>query len=215
MSTVIPVQEPIFAFTSAKTFDEYCQSQPGESRRLLQRIFASVRLDPETQLYLATYTVWLTAVLIVEDQTPDTAMIAPILERIADACPRLVLRILSPVDDLAAVNELADDELDLEEELDDIDLPLLLLFDEEWNQQAHWGPRPATAEERLDQWLAAHPVYQTLLDDESIDSIEDSPELEKLVDELTHQMRLWYNNDLTAACVEEIRALLVALESNG
>ncbi|MBI3958700.1 MAG: thioredoxin family protein [Chloroflexi bacterium] len=211
MSTVIPVQEPIFAFTAGETFHEFCNAQPLELAGLLRRIFASTRIDPDTQLYLTTYPTWLTCVVIVEDQTPDTAMIVPILVRMADACPRLELCILSTTMDLTAINELMDDDLDLEEDIDDLDLPLLIFFDEEWNQQAQWGPRPVAAEKRLDAWLAAHPVYEKLLED---DSNDDSPALERLVEQLTHQMRLWYNDDLTAACVGEIRAILEKLESN-
>lgn len=210
MSSVIPIQEPIFAFTSGETFQEFCHAQPLELGGLLRRVFAGTRIDPETQLYLATYPNWLTCVVIVEDQTPDTVMIVPILARIADACSRMDMRILTTTMDLTAINDLADDDLDLEEYLDDIDLPLVIFFDEEWNQQARWGPRPAAAEKRLEEWLAAHPVYARLLEDEES---EDSPELEQLVDELTHRMRLWYKDDLTGACVGEIRAILERLEA--
>lgn len=209
MSSVIPIQEPIFAFTSGETFDEFCAAQPLALAGLLRRIFAGTRIGPEHQLYLATYPTWLTCVVIVEDQTPDTVMIVPILARITEACSRMDMRILITSMDLTAINELVDDDLDLEEYLDDIDLPLVLFFDEEWNQQARWGPRPAAAEKRLEAWLASHPVYAKLLEDEMND---DSPELEKLVDALIHQMRFWYNEDLTAACVGEIRAILEKLE---
>ena len=210
MSTVISVQEPIFAFTSGETFTQYCNAQPVALAGLLRRIFASARIEPETQLYLATYPNWLTSVVIVEDQTPDTTMILPILVRIAETCSRMELRILSTDMNLTALNELVDDDLDLEEELDNIDLPLLLFFDEEWNQQARWGPRPAAVEQRLEQWMAAHPAYDALLNDES----DNSPELERLTGQLTHEMRLWYNDGLSAGCVAEIRAVLEKLESN-
>ncbi len=208
MFTLISVQEPVFAFTTGETFAEFCAAQPAELAGLLRRIFAGTRIDPDTQLYLTTYPIWLTCVVIVEDQAPDTALIVPILVRMAEACPRLGLRILSTTMDLTAINELADDDLDLEE--DDLDLPLLLFFDEEWNQQAQWGPRPLAAEKRLDAWLAAHPVYEKLLED---DSNDDALALERLVGQLTHQMRLWYNDDLTNACIGEIRAVLEQLES--
>jgi len=210
MSTVIPVQEPVFAFTSGETFDEFCAAQPQELATLLRRVFAGARIDADTQLYLATYPTWLTCVVLVEDQTPETTIILPILVRLADACPRLELRILSPAMDLTAINELVEEDMDLEEDLDDMDLPLLLFFDEEWNQQARWGPRPAAAEERLESWMTAHPEYEALLEDEESD---DSPELDRLLDVLTHQMRFWYNDDLSKATVAEIRAILEKLES--
>jgi len=211
MSIVIPIQEPVFAFTSGETFDEFCAAQPLELAGLLRRIFAGVRLDPDTQLYLTNFPTWLTAIVIVEDMASDTAMIVPILVRMAEACPRLELRIVSTDMDLTALNELVEEDLDLEDDLDDLDLPLVLFFDEEWNQQARWGPRPAAAEKRLADWLAANPDYEALLDS---DEEEDSSELTRLWEQLIHQMRFWYNDDLTAACMDEIRGILETLEPN-
>lgn len=209
MSTAIPIQEPVFAFTTGETFDEFRAAQPLELAGLLGRIFAGVRLDPDTQLYLTGFPTWLTSVVIVEDMAPDTAMIVPILVRMAEACPRLELRIVSAAMDLTALNELVEEDMDLDEDLDDLDLPLVLFFDEEWNQQARWGPRPAAAEKRLDDWLSANPDYEILLDS---DDEEDPPELAHWVEQLTHQMRFWYNSDLTAACIGEIREILEKLE---
>lgn len=211
MSIVIPIQEPVFAFTSGETFDEFCTAQPPELAGLLRRIYAGVRLDPDTQLYLTNFPTWLTSVVIVEDMTPDTAMIVPILVRMAEACPRLELRIVSTSMNLTALNDLVEEDMDLEEDFDDLDFPLLFFFDEEWNQQARWGPRPAAAEKRLDGWLAANPDYVALLNDEDGD---DSPELAQWMEQLTHQMRFWYNDDLTAACIGEIREILEKLEPN-
>lgn len=211
MSHVISAQEPFFVLTAGMSFSEYCESLPGEQRHALHRLWMGVRLDPETQLYLSTHPVWVNCFVVVEDQTPDTAMIAPILARVADCCPRMELRFFSADGDLSALNEVVDDDLDLEEDLDDLDLPLLLFFDEEWNQVGQWGPRPAAAEDRLDAWLASHPNYVALMDS---DDDEDSPELDTLVEELLHQMRLWYNDDLTDASVAEICEVLKSLESD-
>lgn len=209
MSIVIPMQEPVFAFTAGETFDEFCAAQPSNLASLLRRIFAGVRIDPDTQLYLTNYPIWLTAIVIVEDMAPDTAMIVPILVRMAEACPRLELRIMSTSTNLTALNDLVEEDMDLEEDFDDLEFPLLLFFDDEWNQQARWGPRPGAAEKRLADWLAAHPDYEALLDS---DDGEDSPEFSPLLEQLIHQMRFWYNDDLTAACVDEIRGVLETLE---
>ena len=211
MSIVIPIQEPVFAFTSGETFEEFCAAQPLALAGLLRRIFAGVRIDPDTQLYLTNFPVWLTSVVIVEDMSPDTAMIVPILVRMAEACPRLELRIVSTSTNLTALNDLVEEDMDLEADFDDLDFPLLLFFDEEWNQQARWGPRPVAGEKRLADWLAAHPDYEALLDSEDGD---DSPELTQMLEQLIHQMRFWYNDDLTAACIGEIREILEKLEPN-
>ena len=95
--------------------------------------------------------------------------------------------------------------------LADIDLPRLFIFDEEWNQQAQWGPRPEAAEARLDEWLTSNPDYEQLLAE---DETDDSARLDQLISDLTAQMRLWYNHDLTSACIAEIMALLDELNSD-
>lgn len=199
------MQEAVFAFTSGLTFDEYVDQLDRDAGDFLRRRYDTIRLHQDDQAYLSTYSTWLYLVLLVTEDSPDTMMITPVLERVAEISPRLDLRIAPDDADLTLLNELVDDEVDLEEELDDLDLPLLFIFDEEWNQRTQWGPRPQAAEERLDDWLEENPEYETLLADEEA---EDSEELTRLVDELTNLMRLWYNDDLTRACVTEIREIL-------
>jgi hypothetical protein len=210
MSVTISVNEAIFAFTSGLTFREYILNLPVEQRLFLERRYEAVRISPTIQSHLATYPLWLYWVLLVNDETPDTMMVLPIVQRLAELCPRIDLRILSDEADMAALNELVDDEINLEDDLAEIEMPHLFIFDEEWNQQAQWGPRPQAAEERLDQWLSAHPDYEPLLAD---DEVEDPERLEALIVELTDQMRLWYNDDLTAACAAEIATILEELQS--
>jgi hypothetical protein len=210
MSVTISVNEGIFAFTSGLTFREYIRNLTVEQRLFLERRYEAVRISPAIQSQLATYPLWLYWVLLVNNETPDTLMVLPIVQRLAELCPRIDLRILSDEADMAALNELVDDEINLDEDLAEIDMPHLFIFDEEWNQQAQWGPRPQAAEDRLDQWLSAHPDYEPLLAD---DDFEDPERLEALIVELTDQMRLWYNDDLTAACAAEIATILEALQS--
>lgn len=210
MSVMISVNEAIFAFTSGLTFHEYTHSLSIEQRQFLERRYAAVRISPTIQSYLSTYPLWLSWVLLVNNETPDTWMVLPIIQRLAELCPRIDLRILTDDADMAALNDLVDDEINLEEDLNEIEMPHLFVFDEEWNQQAQWGPRPQAAEERLDQWLTAHPDYEPLLAD---DDIDDPERLEALIIALTDQMRIWYNDDLTAACAAEISAILEDLQS--
>jgi DNA-binding transcriptional LysR family regulator len=211
MSAVIPVQEPIFAFTAGLTFYEYLQTLDRAHRKFLRERHTLLYIDPQIQSQLTTYPVWLYLVLLVSDDTPDTMMVLPIIQRMAEISPRLDLRIVTDEADLSALNDLVDDEIDLEEDLADLDLPQLFIFDEEWNQQAQWGPRPAAAEDRLEQWLATHPDYEKLLAEENS---EDMEKLESLMNELTDQMRLWYNDDLNRACMAEISTLLQQLQEN-
>lgn len=205
MSVSIPIQEAIFAFTSGLTFREYLAHLPPDQRHFLGRRYEMVRLDPDTQSFLTTYPLWLYLVLLVSEDAPDTMMVLPIVQRMAESSPRIDLRIVSDEADLLALNELLEDEIDLEEDLAEIELPMLFFFDEEWNQQAQWGARPEAAEERLDAWLTAHPDYEMLLSEETNEA---SDRLETLTSALTNQMRLWYNDDLTMACIREIRMVL-------
>lgn len=179
-------------------------------RRLLRQRCDEVRLPWEAQSYLAGYPDLLNLVLIVSEDTPDTVAIAPILHFIAEASPRLSLRILRDEDDLAPLDALSD-ELELGDDPDELDVPLLLIFDEEGELQEQWGPRPEVAEERLEQWLKENPRYDELADAESD---EEQDAYAQLVDELTHQMRVWYNSGLNAACVDEICDLLKSLQTD-
>lgn len=210
MSIQIPYTEAIFAFTSGQRFREYVRRFAPEPRLALSRRYDAVRVPADVQDTLATYPVWLYWVLLVSNDTPDTLMVLPIVQRLAELSPRIDLRILADEDDLSALNALVD-EVDLDEDLADIDLPRLFIFDEEWNQQAQWGPRPEAAEERLEQWLAANPDYEQLLaDDENADPVR----LEQLISELMAQMRLWYNDDLTNAAIAEIMVLVNDLSND-
>ena len=202
----ILVQEPAIAFTSALTLAEFlAQMESRENRRCLRRQVESLALPPEQQRFCAEYPKWVFIIALVAENTPDTLTALPVLVRLAQAGPRLSLRILREEDDLGLLNELVDEDLDLEADLDEVDLPFFFFFDEEWTEQGRWGPRPQAAEERLDQWLAANPRYEALLADEEAG---ESEELTRLMAELTHRMRIWYNDDLTQAAAQEIQALL-------
>jgi hypothetical protein len=205
----IPMRERIFAFTAGLTYSEYLD-QAGASADIIRRRYGMVQLAPADQLFLVTCPDWYYLVLLVTEEIPDTLMVLPTVARLAAASPRLSLRIVRDDDDLSLLNRLVDD-MDLEADLADLDLPLLFIFDDEWNQQALWGPRPQAAEDRLDQWLADHPEYEDLLAD---DTVEDADELAGLMEDLTHEMRVWYNDDLTQACISEIVAELKDLQAD-
>lgn len=204
MVVAIPVQEAVFAFTSGLSFKEYGALVAPDMGKMLRQRLASTRLQPDDQTYFAEYPNWVHLILLASEETPDTTMVAPIVQRIAESGPRFDFRIVPDVTDLSLLNDILDDELDLDEDLAGLELPVLFIFDEEWNQVGQWGPRPQTAEERLDGWLAANPAYENLLNED----VDDSDELDRLFDELTHLMGFWYNTDLTDACVAEIRQVL-------
>lgn len=204
MSPSISVQEDILGFTTGLSFREYLKTLDPSSRSLMSRRLDAVRLKADDQLYLSTYPRWLYLILLVSDETPDTFMVTPIVQRLCESASRIEMRIVPDNAPLGLLDAILDEQIILEEDLPDMDLPVLFIFNDEWNQIGQWGPRPQAAEERLDAWLAANPEYEKLLSED----LDDSPELDRLFDELTSLMRFWYNDDLTGACVSEIRAIL-------
>ena len=97
-------------------------------------------------------------------------------------------------------------------DLDDAELPQLLVFDDEWQLQARWGPRPPAADALLDEWLALHPEFETLGDGATTEAQRSLAELNQA---LTHEMRIWYNSGLDRECVQGVQALLAALQEDG
>jgi hypothetical protein len=130
-----------------------------------------------------------------------------VLVAIATSSPRFTLQVVRDTDDLTGLDRLVE-ELDLAGAVNELDLPLLLLFDEEWNYQGQWGPHPQEAEHQLDEWFGQHPDYETLAESETAAA---QASYAALLDQLTHEMRVWYNSGLNTACVREVRQLLAGL----
>ena len=92
--------------------------------------------------------------------------------------------------------------------LEEWDLPQFLVFDEDWELVAQWGPRPDAAEAKLDAWLRKHPEYEALGEEETPAAQQ---QYATWAQELVYEMRTWYNSGLTKACLDEWRDLLVSL----
>lgn len=199
----------LLLLSDGMTFQEFVENSSIYRRLLFQR-YDEIRLTPDQQFYLAHYPDVLHLVLIVSEDSPDTIAIAPVIQRLVDASTRLALYIWRDEDDLTALDARVED-LDLSDDSDDFDVPLLLVFDEEGEFQTQWGPRPAAADTLLDAWLAQHPTYEALAE---ADDDENQDEYLQLLDELCYQMRVWYNSGLNQTCAEEVRELLEALQSD-
>jgi len=201
----LPIQQKVFAITSGSTFGEFVQNFPGD-RHLLQRRVEEVRVPPTIQAALVAYPDLLNMVVVVSEDAPETIIILPIIVRLARLSPRIVLRIVRDSDDLSLLEEAVED-LDLEES----ELPLLLLFDEEWNCQAQWGPQPAAVEPLLDRWLETHSEFEALAEDETPAGQNAYAQLSQL---LLHEMRVWYNSGLNQACLQEVYDTLSSLRED-
>ncbi|MBP7960561.1 MAG: thioredoxin family protein [Caldilineaceae bacterium] len=207
---IISLKQKSLAVTAGLSFAEYLTAYP-EAASILRGRWHETRLSPEDQLFLATYPDWLHLMVVVETDSPDTFILLPLLARLAEAGTRLSLRILTTDDDLTSLAGLVE-EVDLLDEEADLDFPLLLVFDEEWDVSAQWGPRPQVADGFLDRWMETHADYVALmdLDDDDISPAQDN-QLTELTQRLYHEMRMWYAKTADQAAVTEIRTLLADL----
>lgn len=201
----IPVLARSVAFSSAPTYSEYA-AYLTDSPLLHQRL-REVRLHPADQQFFTAYPDVLNMIAVVNDGAPDTAAILPIWQRIAILCPQADLRIVADEFMSATLDRLVDDEGAVDWET--LDLPQLFLFDEEWQLQAQWGPRPQAMDVHLDEWLAAHPDYERLMESDDPSALRRFSELNDL---LRLEMRVWCNSGMDRECAHEIRDLLAALQ---
>ena len=205
----LPITEKLLVFTYALTFDEYVKTTP-HSQALLVRRCREIRMAPEDQLFFVSYPDVIHLWVLVTDDSPDTIAVLPALVHIARSSLHIDLRIVSDDGDLSGLAALLD-ETPLLDSLSEVELPLVVLFDEEWQYQGHWGPHPQAIESYFDQWLVRHPEYETLADAETEDTQDTYA---RLLDCLTDEMRMWYNSGLNQACVREIRAMLSAIQED-
>lgn len=200
-------KERSLAFTACLTVEEYLAPRP-DLRDLFGARRDEVRVPPAAQLFFAEYPDTLHFVALVNDVLSETVIVAPIWTRIADACPRADLRVLVDDGDPATLENMVNDP-DALAEFDGIELPQLLIFDDEWQLQARWGPRPPAAEAYLDEWLTRHPEFETLGDVATPEAQQSYADLNRA---LTYEMRIWYNSGLDRESVEGVRATLAALQ---
>ena len=203
------------AYSTSMTIHEFLACA-GPYQGLFRQRMAEVRLQPDDQYFLASYPDFVRCVALVTVEDPDTIAVLPVAAQMFETGRRLDLRILVDDSDLSLIDPLLD-ELNVLEELDDLDLPQFFFFDEDWQIQAQWGPRPQAAEAYLDGWLEAHPEYDSLADSDTDGADSDAETQDAyaaLVRELVYEMRCWYNSGLTQACVAELRAVLTELQSS-
>lgn len=201
--------DKLMAFERCLTFAEYCAVQ-GDRGRLLEMRYAESRLTPAAQYAMTTYSEMLNVVAIVTDEDPDTIAVLPVIARLIDASLRIQLRVVSEAGDLMPLATLLPD-LDVMNAIEEWVLPQFLIFDDEWELQAQWGPRPAEVEGNLAAWLNRYPEYEMLADDESTAAQQRYAELTTA---LSYEMRVWYNSSMATACQQEFCELLTTLLSS-
>lgn len=203
---IIPVQARSVAFTSCATFMEYVSSAPPEIASLFRQRRSEVRFHSGDQQFFVDYPDVLNLIVLVSDGAPDTPVILPLLARMAGLCGRAELRVVTD-DALSMLEPLLDPETEID--LENLELPQLFIFDADLQLQAQWGLRPQAVDAYLEEWLSAHPRYETL--GESDDPAEQA-EYAQLNLQLALLMRVWFNSGIDHECTNEIRTLLAGLQ---
>jgi hypothetical protein len=206
----LPVDAKTVLLSLTCTYGDYA-ALAHEHRDMLNTRRMEVRIGPLEQAFLAAYPYVMHWLVLVSDDMPETPVILPLLARMAEIGPRIDLRILSEETDFAALQAVVDDSA-VFDSLMDAELPLLLVFDEEWQLQEQWGPHPQAMETYLEEWLERHPEYEALADDDSLQGSQQAQDdYARLLDKLIWDMRVWLNTELDRICATEICRLLSGL----
>jgi len=151
---------PQLAMMIGYTFNEFCETTA--YKKLLQCRYQEANIQADVQLYLSEFPDWLNWVFLVEEDVPDTLVLTPLIQRLAEHSPRSSIYLMRAEDDLSLLDSTLE-QIDLsEDDLLEAELPMLLFFNEEWQYLSQWGPRPQATESYLDSWLEAHPEFETL-----------------------------------------------------
>ena len=200
------VQARSIAFSTSPTFGEYAAGV-SEYGLLLRQRLREVRLHPADQQFFNEYSDALNLLAVVNDGAPDLPAALPVWARIAALCLQADLRVVTEDAAEATLSRLLNGDADID--LENMDLPQLFFFDEEWQFQGQWGPRPQAMELFLDDWLATHPDYEQLAEN---DNSTAQQRFNSLNDLLRLEMRVWCNSGIDRECAHEIRDLLAALQ---
>lgn len=201
-------KDKLLAYTEAQTF-EWFVARAEHYGDLLRKRYAEARVPAALQYAANCFSDTVYILALVTEEDPDTVAVTPALARLVNGSHRLQLRILRDDEDLTPLSILVP-ELDLNTLLDEWDLPQFLFFDEDWELQGQWGPRPAAAESQLEAWLADHPDYARLAEEETPAAQQ---EYAAMMQELVATMRVWYNSGLSTACFDEWHDLLRTMQT--
>lgn len=195
------------AFARCPSLYEALRRTEGEYPLLLARM-DEARITPELQIRCGEFADPLLLLAVINFEIPDVVGVLPLWNQIARSSPRAELRVVCD-EEMPLLERILNGESPLD--LDALELPLLLLLDEEFQVQAQWGPRPQAAERYIDEWLAKHSDFERLAEDESP---EGTAAFAALNLDLTRSMRIWYNSGLDAECSAELDRLLATLQSD-
>src|SRR5262245_33860385 len=128
-SPTLPLTQRSLAFTASPTFAEFLELVPELAWPIRTRL-REVRIPLECQDFFVRYPYVLHLILLLDVESPETVVVAPVLAAIARSSPRFTLHLCRESDDLRMLDRLVED-LDLADGASELELPLLLIFDEE------------------------------------------------------------------------------------
>jgi len=193
------------AFARCPSLHEALRRVDGEYPLLTERM-SEGRISAELQLRCSEFADPLLMLAVVGFDIPDVVGVLPLWSQMANSCPRAELRFVTD-EEIPLLERILNGDSPLD--LDALEMPLLLLLDEEFQVQAQWGPRPQAAERYIEEWLAQHPDFERLAEDESP---EGSAAFASLTLDLTRYMRIWYNSALDGESSAELDRLLASLQ---
>jgi hypothetical protein len=145
-------------------------------------------------------------VVMTEEWCTDCLMNLPILARIADVAPSMVLRIFIRKDwpELRAYYT--------EREIHSI--PVATFMDEYFNILGNWVERPQAAHKRLSEWKAAHPEIEEIRRRFDLSAEQKRGMLKEINDQLLVEMESWYDSGLQNETIKEVADLLGVTQVN-
>lgn len=169
-------EEKATSFQDNPEFYKY--SVLGFSR--MKRIHKKVELNPKLVEIIKGIQEEQNWIIITESWCGDASQTVPIMARLAEVNSKINLRVV-----------LRDSNLDYMQHYTtngSISIPVLVMYDKDWNELMTWGPRPAHAQNKVIEYKAL-------------------PEPKPAYSELSTDLQKWYNVDKGVTTQEEILAL--------
>lgn len=167
-----------------------------ETRRRLR----DVELAPHDHVFFASIERPLRVLVLTEGWCGDSLMNLPILARIVEAMPQAQLRLFVRSEWPELTSAYAERGVK--------NIPVFTFFDHNFHEIGTWVERSQAAHNRMAQWRAENPAYDAIRSDTTLSQEEKHARLRPLVEPLRAQMEQWYADELQAATVAEIKALL-------
>ena len=172
----------------------------GETSR---KLYAQATIAPETiarfRKLVERHGGSLSVSAMTEAWCGDSAVVLPIVAKLAGSVPGMRLRVLVGKQNPALRDAYHADGFE--------SIPLLSFFDAQWNEIGRWMERPKSANARVNEWVAAHPRIAELYGREEPEA---EAELKAIFRGLVAEMAEWYPAGFWADSLAEIEQLLRA-----